>query len=119
MKRFLITTLSLLFAVSAMAQSGKVTLSLIDAASKQGVMGAVVEVYPTATPDKKKYYTSGAEGRVSISGLAYGSYTLSASFIGYKDAVKQFKLSSESLALGNVVMTESAERIETDRKSVV
>ena len=118
MKRFLITTLSLLFAVSAMAQSGKVTLSLIDAASKQGVMGAVVEVYPTATPDKKKYYTSGAEGRVSISGLAYGSYTLSASFIGYKDAVKQFKLSSESLALGNVVMTESAERIETVVKTV-
>ena len=101
-----------------MAQSGKVTLSLIDAASKQGVMGAVVEVYPTATPDKKKYYTSGAEGRVSISGLAYGSYTLSASFIGYKDAVKQFKLSSESLALGNVVMTESAERIETVVKTV-
>ena len=118
MKRFLITTLSLLFAISAMAQSGKVTLSLIDAASKQGVMGAVVEVYPTATPDKKKYYTSGAEGRVSISGLAYGSYTLSASFIGYKDAVKQFKLSSESLALGNVVMTESAERIETVVKTV-
>ena len=118
MKRFLITTLSLLFAISAMAQSGKVTLSLIDAASKQGVMGAVVEVYPTATPDKKKYYTSGAEGRVSISGLAYGSYTLSASFIGYKDAIKQFKLSSESLALGNVVMTESAERIETVVKTV-
>ena len=118
MKRFLITTLSLLFAVSAMAQSGKVTLSLIDSATKQGVMGAVVEVYPTATPDKKKYYTSGAEGRVSISGLAYGSYTLSASFIGYKDAVKQFKLSSETLALGNVVMTESAERIETVVKTV-
>ncbi len=118
MKRFLVTALSLLVAISAMAQSGKVTLSLIDSQTKQGVMGAVVEVYPTATPDKKKYYTSGANGFVSISGLSYGNYTLVATFIGYKDMTKEFRLSGASLALGKLVMSEDAQRIETVVKTV-
>ena len=108
----------MVFAISAFAQSGKVSFSLIDSQTKQGVMGAVVEVYPTAKPDNKKYYTSGAEGYVSISGLSYGSYTIVASFIGYKDTTKQFRLSGESLALGKVLMTEDATRIETVVKEV-
>ena len=118
MKRFTVFILTTLFAVSAYAQTGKVSFSLIDSQTKQGVMGAVVELYPTAKPDNKKYYTSGAEGRVSISGLTYGSYTIVASFIGYKDATKQFRLSGESLALGKVLMTEDATRIETVVKEV-
>jgi len=118
MKRFIVLLSMLVMAWSAMAQTGKVTLSLIDSQAKQGVMGAVVEIYPTATPDKKKYYTSGAEGYVAIQGLSYGSYTLVASFIGYKDTTKQFKLSAATLSLGKIVMTEQAERIETVVKTV-
>ena len=118
MKRFIVFLLATVFTGTAFAQTGRVTFSLIDSQSKQGVMGAVVEVYPTAKPDNKKYYTSGAEGRVSISGLSYGSYTIVASFIGYKDATKQFRLSSESLALGKVLMSEDATRIETVVKEV-
>ena len=118
MKRFIFTILTLAFAVSAFAQSGKVSFSLIDSATKQGVMGAVVEVYPTAKPNDKKYYTSGANGHVSISGLSYGSYTIIATFIGYKDLQKEFKLSGESLSLGKLVMSEDAKRIETVVKTV-
>ena len=118
MKRFILTIFTLAFAVSAFAQSGKVSFSLIDSATKQGVMGAVVEVYPTAKPNDKKYYTSGANGHVSISGLSYGSYTIVATFIGYKDLQKEFKLSGESLSLGKLVMSEDAKRIETVVKTV-
>ena len=118
MKRFLLTIFTLAFAVSAFAQTGKVTFSLIDSATKQGVMGAVVEVYPTATPDKKKYYTSGANGYVSIQGLSYGSYTMVATFIGYKDLQKEFRLSGATLSLGKLVMSEESKRIETVVKTV-
>ena len=107
------------FALSAFAQTGKVSFSLIDSQTKQGVMGAVVEVYPTATPDKKKYYTSGANGYVSIQGLAYGSYTMLVTFIGYKDLQKEFRLSGATLSLGKMTMTEDAKRIETIVKSVM
>ena len=118
MKRFFLLLLATMVAVSAFAQTGKVTFSLIDSESKQGVIGAVVEVYPTAKPNDKKYYTSGADGYVSISGLSYGSYTLVATFIGYKDLQKEFRLSGASLSLGKLIMTESAERIETVVKTV-
>ncbi|MBR5807437.1 MAG: TonB-dependent receptor, partial [Alistipes sp.] len=118
MKRFLLAIFMLAFAVSAFAQTGKVSFSLIDSETKQGVMGAVVEVYPTATPDKKKYYTSGANGYVSIQGLSYGSYTMLVTFIGYKDLQKDFRLSGATLSLGKVVMTEDTKRIETVVKTV-
>ena len=118
MKRFIVFIFTLVFAVSTFAQTGKVSFSLIDSQTKQGVMGAVVEVYPTAKPDNKKYYTSGANGYVSIQGLSYGSYTLVATFIGYKDLTKEFRLSGASLSLGKLVMTEQAERIETVVKTV-
>ena len=118
MKKFILTLLAMAFAASAFAQSGKVSFSLIDSQSKQGVMGAVVEVYPTAKPDNKKYYTSGANGYVSIQGLAYGNYTMLVTFIGYKDLTKEFRLSGASLSLGKLIMTEDTQRIETVVKTV-
>ena len=118
MKRFIVLIFTIALAVSAFAQTGKVSFSLIDSQTKQGVMGAVVEVYPTAKPNDKKYYTSGANGYVSISGLSYGNYTIVATFIGYKDLTKTFRLSGASLSLGKLVMTEQAERIETVVKTV-
>ena len=81
MKRFIVLIFTVAFAVSAFAQTGKVSFSLIDSQTKQGVMGAVVEVYPTAKPDSKKYYTSGANGYVSVPGLSYGNYTMVVTFI--------------------------------------
>ena len=118
MKRFIVFIFTMIFVISAFAQTGKVSFSLIDSQTKQGVMGAVVEVYPTAKPDNKKYYTSGANGYVSIPGLAYGNYTMIATFIGYKDLTKTFRVSGESLSLGKLIMTEEAERIETVVKTV-
>ena len=118
MKRFILFIFTMVFAISAFAQTGKVSFSLIDSQTKQGVMGAVVEVYPTAKPENKKYYTSGANGYVSIQGLSYGNYTLVATFIGYKDMTKEFRLSGTSLSLGKLAMTEHAERIETVVKTV-
>ncbi len=118
MKKFILTLLAMVFSVSAMAQSGKVTFSVIDSQTKQGVLGAVVEVYPTAKPDKKKYYTTGANGNVTIYGLAYGDYTMLVTFIGYKDLTKEFKLAGASLALGKIEFAEEAERIETVVKTV-
>ena len=118
MKKFILSLLAMAFALSAVAQSGKVTFSLIDGQTKQGVAGAVIEVYPTAKPDSKKYYTSGANGYVSISGLSYGNYTMLVTFIGYKDLTKEFRLSGATLSLGKLTLVEDAKRIETVVKTV-
>ena len=118
MKRIFVLLVAMAFAISAFAQTGKVSFSLTDSQTKLGIPGAVVELYPTAKPDKKTYYTTGANGYVSIQGLAYGNYTVVITFIGYKDVTKQFRISGASLSLGKVMMMEQAERIETVVKTV-
>ena len=118
MKRFFVLIFTISFAVTAFAQSSKVTFSLIDSATNQGLPGAVIEVYPTAKPNNKSHYTSGANGFVSIPSLSNGDYTLVATFIGYKDLTKQFRVSGKDVSLGKLVITEDSHRIETVVKTV-
>ena len=92
MKRvFLSIIVTILSLSSAFAQQkGKVTFVLLDEQSKQAVIGAVVEVYPTAKPDNKRYYTSNVDGSVAFPALEYGEYTFLATSLGYADFTKSF-----------------------------
>lgn len=56
----------------AQAQSGVITLTVVDAETGEEVPGAVIEIVPKAHPDQKKYYTSGYKGALQVRGLAYG-----------------------------------------------
>ena len=119
MKRILLLFTLLATFTAAMAQSkGKVTFVLVDEASKQAVIGAVVEVYPTKTPDNKRYYTSNVDGTVTFPALNYGEYTMLATCLGYADMTKTFNVKSATVSLGKVTMKESTTRIETVVKEV-
>ena len=119
MKRLFLFFTLLALSISALAQSkGKVTFTLVDEVSKQAVIGAVVEVYPTATPDNKRYYTSNVDGTVTFPALSYGDYTMLATCLGYTDLTKTFKVKAATTALGKIMMKESTTRIETVVKEV-
>ncbi len=114
MKRFFILLFLAATAMPSFAQQkGKVVFALTDAGNGEGVMGAVVELYPTAKPDNKRYYTSGLNGAVEITGLAYGQYTMIATFLGYEDTKKEFTLGQANKNLGKVAMKQSSTRIDT------
>ena len=78
MKRVILSILIAITTLStAMAQQkGKVSFVLLDSESKQAVIGAVIELYPTAKPDNKRYYTSNVDGSVKLPSLEYGEYTI-------------------------------------------
>ena len=99
-------------------QKGKVSFYLIDENSKQAVIGAVVEVYPTAKPDNKRYYTSNVDGSVNLPSLEYGEYTFLATSLGYSDLTKNFTVKSATVNLGKITMKESTTRIDTVVKEV-
>ncbi len=82
MKKTLLTALMVLFAVAAFAQKGSVTATLVDADTGDEVIGAVLTLTPSATPDKKQYATSAYKGLISFPSLSYGEYGLSISFLG-------------------------------------
>ena len=119
MKKLVLVLLSLACFFGATAQQrGKITVTVKDAVTKDGVIGAVVEVYPAATPDKKRYYTTGFGGKVEFPSLDYGEYKAVVSFLGYADLERGFKVSSAAQNLGAWMLEESATKIETVVKEV-
>ncbi len=120
MKRVILSILIAITTLStAMAQQkGKVSFVLLDSESKQAVIGAVVELYPTAKPDNKRYYTSNVDGSVNLPSLEYGEYTILATSLGYADLTKTFTVKSANLNLGKISMKESTTRIDTVVKEV-
>lgn len=100
MKKTLLTALMVLFAVAAFAQKGSVTATLVDADTGDEVIGAVLTLTPSATPDKKQYATSAYKGLISFPSLSYGEYGLSISFLGYNTLDTTFRVSAPKVNLG-------------------
>ncbi len=117
MKRLLMTLVLLLTAGAVVAQSGKVTAKVIDKETKDGVIGAIVEVVSVKKPNVRKHTTTGAGGAVSIGSLSAGSYEVSISFIGYATA-KQTVTVKGVTDLGTVELAPEAVAIEAVVKEV-
>ena len=121
MRRFLTTLLFICIATLSYAQSSKITLTVIDATTQEGVAGAVVAVAPAAEPDnedKTKFFTSGFNGATTISGIKRGDYKIKISFLGYADKVVDLKANAATVDLGKVAIEEEATKIETVVKTV-
>ena len=113
MRKAVLTLFVALFATSVLAQQrGTLTAKIVDAATGEGIPGAVLTITPAATPDKPKQLTSAYEGAVSVASLAYGDYTLEVSFLGYENHKSEFKIDAAKVDLGRVEMREGI-RIET------
>ncbi|MDE5851401.1 MAG: carboxypeptidase regulatory-like domain-containing protein, partial [Alistipes sp.] len=117
MKKSLLTVLCALLSVAAFAQQGKVTSTIVDGDTGEGIAGAVVAVASTAAPEKKHYFTSGFKGVLTIPSLAYGEYVLSVEFLGYENLETKFRVSSAKHDLGKLTMRPGV-RIETVVKEV-
>ena len=121
MRRFLTTLLFICIATLSYAQSSKITLTVIDATTQEGVAGAVVAVAPAAEPDnedKTKFFTSGFNGATTISGIKRGDYKIKISFLGYADKIVDLKANAATVDLGKVAIEEEATKIETVVKTV-
>ncbi len=113
MKKFILTTLFLCVGLIASAQSGKVVVTVIDAETKEGVAGAIVEIASTKTPDKTKQYISAYAGVTSIPSTRYGEYTISVSFLGYETKTEQINITAENRDKITIEISEEATKIET------
>lgn len=93
-------------------QTGAIRGTLVDAGTKESVIGAVIEVHNTRTPDEKKAYTTAGDGLISVTGLAYGEYSLKFSFLGYKDLVRTVTVNQPTVQIGTLELEEDRLRIE-------
>lgn len=108
---------ALLTTMGVYAQSGSVTATVIDAGTREGVPGAVVEFAPANTAAQKRYFTTGYRGRLEAT-LPYGTYKVSISFLGYETLEQELKLSAAKKSLGTLELKPSSTQIEAVVKEV-
>ena len=118
MKRFLTTLFITCLAAAAYAQNGKVTMTVVDSQTKEGVAGAVIEFKLSDGSADPKYYTSGFNGKADIAGLKSGEYDMTISFLGYDDLAKKITVTASTKDLGTFDLTQSTTKIETVVKEV-
>ena len=117
MKRLLTLIAVLSIALPAMAQSGRITAKIIDAETKEGIIGAIMEVVNPKT-DKRNHSVSGAMGAVTVAGLVPGDYTVNITFIGYATITQSVSVKSSVLDLGTLELKPEAVAIEAVVKEV-
>ena len=117
MKRLIAIVAFVLMALPVMAQSGKVTARIVDGDTKEGIIGAIMEVRKEGSQAAGRHSVSGAEGKVTVSGLASGDYTVTISFIGYATQTKSVTLSPNA-DLGVVELMPEAVAIDAVVKEV-
>ena len=113
MKRLFLVTLALMISFTASAQSSKITATITEEATNTAIIGAVFELAPADDADnesKKKYYTSGGKGDISISGVAYGKYKVKITYIGYEDKLLDVEVKSATTKLDTIAMAEHTHR---------
>src|SRR5574344_2075862 len=85
--------LTMALAVVSMGQTGStVTLTLTDASSGEPVGYATVSLTAPGAKSPSNYALSDDKGKVSISGVKRGSYTLKAEILGYKTVTQSIKV---------------------------
>ncbi len=116
MKKILSILVVMLMALPAMAQSSKITAKVIDSETKDGVIGAIVEVVSKSNANYRKHATTGVNGDVAITSLVADDYTMTVQFVGYTTYTKDITVKGAT-ALGTIELVEGV-AIETVVKEV-
>ena len=105
LKRLFAIILMLCVVLPAFAQSGRMVAKVVDMETKQGIVGAIVELSSKQNEKMRKHNTTGAGGSVTIAPLANGEYTMTISFIGYTTLTKDITIEGNT-DLGIVYLAE-------------
>ena len=116
-KRLFTILVMLCVALPAMAQTAKISAKVIDAETKEGIIGAIMEVIDTKTT-KSRHSVSGAMGAVTVTGLSNAEYEVRISFIGYATHPPRVTISGKSVDLGVIELKPEAVAIEGVVKEV-
>ena len=85
MRRLLTLFITLISCVVAWGQGAVVSGRFFDAESKEGVVGAIVEISMPRDSLYRRHYTTGYGGFFKTPPLPRGEYKLTTTFLGYQD----------------------------------
>lgn len=99
-------------AASAQQRSGAINATILNDATNEKIVGAVLELVSVADSTQVRHEVSNVEGKVAMANVPYGKYRLKVSILGYEDFVSQIDVNARNMNFGNWFLTESATDIE-------
>ena len=119
MRRLLTLFISLISCIVAWGQSAVVSGRFFDAESKEGVVGAIVEITNPRDSLFRRHYTTGYGGFFKTPPIPRGAYKLTCTFLGYKDYERDFKVDALPVNLSDMAMSPAAIDVGLVVKTVV
>lgn len=119
MRRSLTLFIALLSSLVAWGQSAVVSGRFFDAETKEGVVGAIIEITSPKDSLFRRHYTTGYGGYFKTPPMPRGEYKLTSTFLGYQDYVRNFKVDALPVNLNDMAMQQSAIDVGLVVKTVV
>ena len=119
MRRLLTLFIALISCLVAWGQSATVSGRFFDVNTREGIVGAVIEITSLRDTLSKRHYTSGYGGYFKTPALPRGEYKLTTTFLGYNDYVRNFKVDALPVNLSDMPMEQSAVDVGLVVKTVV
>ncbi len=119
MRRLLTLFVAIFSCLVAWGQGAVVSGRFFDIETKEGVVGAIVEVTSVRDSLFRRNCITGYGGYFKTSPLPRGEYKLISTFLGYQDYERTIKVDALPLNLGDMVMEHSAISIAAVVKKVV
>ena len=107
MRRLLTFTVLLLSCLVAWGQSAVVSGRFFDTDSKEGVVGAIVEITSARDSLFRRNVITGYGGYFKSTPLPRGEYKLTSTFLGYADYQRKIKVEGLPVNLGDMPMSLS------------
>lgn len=110
---FLIIVLVAFVALGAQAQAqSRVTLRVVDSASKEAILGAAVELVSSNENIKDRQSSTDYQGKTYFIGVEYGEYTVRVSLMGYKSNSVKYTVNQSSFDMGDIALEVDTQAIE-------
>lgn len=125
-QKFILSIVLLLFPIFVMSQNRCVISGLVaDKNTGEPLPSATISIAPLSNKESKKYTSTGLDGKFVFNSVAYDTYVIEVSYVGYKTDDKRlkvsekrdtylvnFKLEENALMLGEVSVRGRATRAE-------
>ena len=119
MRRLLTLFVALISCFMAWGQGAVVSGRFFDADTKEGVVGAIIEVTSPKDSLFRRHYTSGYGGYFKTPPLPRGEYKMTVAFLGYQDYVRNFKVDALPVNLNDMAMSQMAINVGVVVKEIV
>ena len=107
-KVLLLLLISITLTASALSQQAQVTATVLDRLTRVPLVGSNFTLVNAKDSTEKHYGATNKDGKIALTNLKEGQYTLKVSFVGYLELTRNITLTGKGVDLGILYLTQRA-----------